>query len=68
MMKRRMQIVATSAVESDLYLQIAGWVGANVCVRKYPALPDGSFPTEEWARTISNAESNPRISSPGGGL
>src|SRR5688572_15501563 len=51
MMKRQMQIVGMSAVESDLYLEIAGWVGANTCVRKYPALPDGRFPAEKWTRT-----------------
>ena len=51
--KRPTQIVATTGGESDQYLDIALWVGAHVTVRKFPRLPDGSFPAEEWKRTIA---------------
>ena len=56
--QRRLQILATTGVESDLYLEIAGYVGGQVCVRKFPPMLDGSFPAEEWNRAIADLVSD----------
>ena len=53
MKKPHTHVIATTGVESDLYLQIAGYVGAHVCVRKFPSSPDGRFPGEDWKRVIA---------------
>jgi len=64
--KRRMKIIATTGVESSLYLEIAGYVGADVAVRKFPPLPDGSFPAQEWVRTVTSVLTGSPDISPGG--
>jgi ActR/RegA family two-component response regulator len=53
--QRDLRIVATTGVQSDLYLDIAGYVGAQVTLRKFPALADDAFPASEWKKVIATA-------------
>jgi DNA-binding NarL/FixJ family response regulator len=64
--KPRTKIIAMSGVESDLYLEIARYVGADAAVRKFAPLPDGGFPAQEWLRTVASVLTESREISRGG--
>jgi CheY-like chemotaxis protein len=54
-------ILATTGVESDLYLEIAGSVGAHRTIRKRPASPDSTFPADEWKRALASVLASPPL-------
>jgi DNA-binding NarL/FixJ family response regulator len=57
--QKELRILATTGVESDLYLEIAGYVGAHRTIRKRPTSPDSTFPADEWKRAVASVLASP---------
>ena len=50
------KILATTGALSDLHLKIAGYMGADLSVRKYPGShTTADFPTQDWTDAVANA-------------
>jgi DNA-binding response OmpR family regulator len=47
------RVLATTGVLSDLHLEIAKYMGAQLAVRKFAGVLGGSFPDTEWIDTIA---------------
>ena len=54
--RRKLKILAMTATLSDLHLEIAEYMGADLAVRKFPGSQTADdFPTDEWTDAVQTA-------------